>query len=44
MSDEVDTSFCIVEEEDVELFLGKTKLTKQQRDDLEVEGVGDFEI
>ena len=40
--EEVDTTFCIIDEEDVELYLGRKKITKDERED--VERVGDFEI
>ena len=40
----VDDSFCIIEPEDVPLFLGKQKLTKEERSDLEIDNVFDFEI
>lgn len=40
--EEVDTDFCVIDEEDVELYLGRKKITKDERDD--IERVGDFEI
>ena len=42
--DEVDDSLCVIDKDDVDLFLGKVKLSKKDREDLEVEGVGEFDI
>ena len=42
MTEEVDNTFCIIEEEDAEIFLGKRKLSSDDREFLEIPGVDDL--